>query len=126
MNLDICVADGHKNAITVVNCAGELRFRYTGIFNPIGIATDSQGRILAVETPENRIHILDQDGRFLRYIDNCGLVAPWGLSVDNDDKLIVLRRESGNVKKIQYCQLISLFVLSTVCSLQSLVHNRIS
>lgn len=41
MNLDICVADGHKNAITVVNRAGELRFRYTGIFNPIGIATDS-------------------------------------------------------------------------------------
>lgn len=102
-NLDLCVADVHDNAIIVVNCAGELRFRYTGISKPSSITTDSQGRILAVESHENCILILDQDGQFLRYIDNCGLVIPWSLSVDNGDKLVVLMKDSGNVKKIQYC-----------------------
>lgn len=104
-NLDICVADVHKHAIIVVNRAGELRFRYTSITKPVGIATDSQGRILAADSQNNRIHILDQDGQFLRYIDNCDLYTstPWSLSVDNDDKLVVLMKDSGSVKKIQYC-----------------------
>lgn len=102
-NLDICVADGHKHAIIVVNRAGEFRFRYTGIFRPIGITTDSQGRILAADSHNNRIHILDQDGHFLRYIDNCELVTPWSLSIDNDDILVVMMKNNGNVKKIQYC-----------------------
>lgn len=102
-NLDICVADVHNQAIIVVNRAGELRFRYTGIMKPIGITTDSRGRILAADSHNNRIHILDQDGQFLRYIDNCGLDTPWTLSVDNDDNLVVLMKDSGNVKKIQYC-----------------------
>lgn len=102
-NLDICVAGVHENAIIVVNRAGELRFRYTGISKPFDITTDNQGRILAVESHENRIYILEQDSQFLRYIDNCGLVTPWSLSVDNDDKLLVMTKDNGNVKKIQYC-----------------------
>lgn len=65
-NLDIRVAGVHENAIIVINRAEELRFRYTGISKPFDIATDSQGRILAVESYENRIHILDQDEQFLR------------------------------------------------------------
>lgn len=102
-NLDICVADTHENAIIVVNCAGELRFRYIDINKPTGITADSQGRILASERYNNRIHILDQEGQFLRYIDNCCLVTPWNLSIDNDDKLLVMMKDGDNVKKIQYC-----------------------
>lgn len=101
-NLDICVADVHKEAIIVVNYAGELRFQYTCIPKPAGIATDSQGRILAVESNKHRIHILNQDGQFLRYIDS-GPMTPWTLSVDKDDKLVVLMKDGGSVRKIQYC-----------------------
>lgn len=101
-NLDICMADSHEHAIIVVNCDGELRFRYKGIYKPFAITTDSQGRILAVGH-EYRIHILDQDGKFLRYIGDCDLVTPCSLNVDNDDKLIVGMQYNGNVKKIQYC-----------------------
>lgn len=41
MNLDICVVDGYNNVIIVVNCVGEFRFWYMGIFNFIGIVIDS-------------------------------------------------------------------------------------
>lgn len=104
-NFDICVADKNAKAVVIVDQNGKLRFRYTSVFPPVGIVTDSQSRILISDHIYNTIHILNQDGRLLRYIDNCFLQCPLGLCLDNNDNLFVAESAIGKVTKIQYCSM---------------------
>jgi hypothetical protein len=107
-NLDICVADCDASAVVVVNASGKLRFRYTGhpsntegSFDPFGLTTDSQGHIIVVDPNDHCIHIVDQDGQFLSYID-IYLGFPCGLCVDIRDNLFVAEFLTAKVKQIQY------------------------
>lgn len=116
-NFDIIVSDCGSGSVIGVNQAGQLRFKYTGPpsatdspyndwFHPFGIATDRQSRILVADcsSKNNRIHILDADGHFLRYIDNCHLQGQMSLFIDKKDNLFVSEWGSGKIKKIKYCQ----------------------
>jgi hypothetical protein len=109
-NLDVCVSDNKAKAVVVVNRSGKLRFKYTGNpshirsknpFDPVGITTDSQCRILIADYDNHCIQILHQDGQFLRYIHNCDLRWPWSLCVDIRDNLFVANGDN-KVKIIQY------------------------
>ncbi|XP_062596029.1 E3 ubiquitin-protein ligase TRIM71-like [Saccostrea cucullata] len=110
-DLEICVSDWGANAVVVVNQAGILRFRYTGHtpapknepLSPQGITTDSQSNILTADYNNDCVHIIDQDGQFLRYID-CGLSEPQGLCIDTNDNLFVAQCRNTQVKKIKYLQ----------------------
>ena len=106
-NLNICVADNRARAIVVVSAAGKLRFRYTGPpsttqepFSPVAITTDSQANILTSDSNNLCIQIIEKDGNFLRFIDQCGSCSPCGLCVDSQDNLFVTEWKTNEVKKL--------------------------
>lgn len=108
--LDICVADRSAGAVVVVSQVGKLRFRYTGHFTkskekqfiPRGITTNTQSQILTADGGSHCIHILNQDGQFLRNIDNMMLDDPNGMCVDELDMLYVAEYNTGDIKVIRY------------------------
>lgn len=109
-NMDICLSDNKAGAVVVVDQAGEHRFSYTGSsttrkpFNPYDITTDSLSWILIADKNNDSIHILDQNGKFLRFINssNCDLKEPFRLCIGNNDYLFVAEWSSNIVKKIRY------------------------
>ncbi|XP_078327997.1 uncharacterized protein LOC144623460 [Crassostrea virginica] len=106
-NGDVCVSDG--NAVIVVDKTGRVRIRYDGTparkeesFDPRYIVTDALSQIIVTDFNNNCLHILDQNGQFLRCVDNYGLQQPMGLSVDSEGRLWVGSFESGEIKVIEY------------------------
>jgi len=104
-NGDIFIADGHSGC----NCpnARILKFSKDGQFikqigkkgsgpgefdGPHALAFDSQGRLFVADRSNNRIQILDQDGRFIAEWKQFG--RPSGVFIDANDVLYVGDSES--------------------------------
>lgn len=67
---------------------------------------NGQSRILIADYWNNRIDIIDQDGQFIRCIDNLHILSnPCALCVDRRDNLFVVESNGNRVKKYQILQL---------------------
>ncbi|XP_078330862.1 uncharacterized protein LOC144624771 [Crassostrea virginica] len=110
-NGDVCVSDRNADAVVLVDKTGRVRFRYDGSparreksFGPKGIVTDVLNQIIVTDINNDCLHILDQNGQFLRCVDDCGLEKPLGLSLDSEGRLWVGSDKSGEIKVIEYLQ----------------------
>ena len=110
-NGDVCVADCNANTVVVLDKTGRVQFRYDGSparrrmkFHLREILTDALRQIIVTDYNTNCLHILDQNGQFLRCVDDCGLEEPDGLSVDSEGRLWVGSLKSGEIKVIEYLQ----------------------
>nr|XP_022307787.1 tripartite motif-containing protein 2-like [Crassostrea virginica] len=111
INGDVCVSDCNADTVVVVDKTGRVRFRYDGtparnklLFGPRGISTDALSQIIVTDINNNCLHILDQNGQFLRCVDGCGLEKPFGLNVDSEERLWVRSLSTGTIKVIKYLE----------------------
>lgn len=100
-NGDVCVIDRiapsvNKHELVVVDKDGRFRFRYpcsktsrASGFVCTGITCDKNGNIFLSDRENNRIHLIDKDGNFIKYIlsENEGIKSPTGLSMDKNRQL---------------------------------------
>lgn len=107
-NGDVCVSDNNANRVVAVARSGRVRFRYNGTpalrINPKGIVTDVANQIIVTDVNNHCLHILDQDGHFLRPVENLGIENPVGLSIDANGRLWVGLSQRREIKVIEYFQ----------------------
>lgn len=94
LNGDICTSDLDKHAVVVVTASGKQRFCYANPeseFVPRGLCTDVLGHILVCDYSSETIHMLDQDGLFLRLLltKKQGVDHPCSVCVDAENNLYV-------------------------------------
>ena len=91
----------------------KLRYEYTGQgdskFTPMEMCTDQMGHVLITDYRNHRVHILDQEGRFIRYIltSQQGLYGPVSIDVDKEGYVWVgemVNSSTGRVKVARYLQ----------------------
>jgi len=104
-NGDIFVGEGHGGANSrILKFSKEGKFiksigkKGTGpgeVDQPHALALDSKGRLVVGDRGNNRIQILDQDGKFISQTTEFG--RPSGIWIDKNDVIYVADSESGSV-----------------------------
>lgn len=72
-NGDILVTDSlTSNSVVAIGCGGNHRFTYRGHpgvnIHPFGVCTDAFSHILLSDINSGSIHMLDENGQFLKYL----------------------------------------------------------
>ncbi|XP_062572155.1 uncharacterized protein LOC134234112 [Saccostrea cucullata] len=110
-NGDICVSDANAQRVIVLDKTGRrVRFIYDGSpvtsrtlsFGPHHIVTDSLSQIIVAEPGVGCIHIIDQNGYFLRFVEKTNLSYINGLSIDSKKRLWIANGETKEVMIFQY------------------------
>ncbi|XP_056015627.1 uncharacterized protein LOC130053071 [Ostrea edulis] len=106
VNGDIIVTDWTKNAVIAVDRLGIFLFSYSGRDKPFfacAVTTDPAGHVIVTDFKGDKIHMLDKDGRFLRYIiPDLGIKFPRGVCIVGDGEIFVGETLNGVAKRIKY------------------------
>ena len=104
VNGDIIVTSFKKKKVIAVDRLGIFRYTYSEKKNESvnSVATDSAGHVYLSDSKGNKIHMLDRDGRFLRYIiPEGGIKCPRAVCMIGDGEMIVGERDTGLAKRIK-------------------------
>jgi hypothetical protein len=105
VNGDIIVTDWKKKVVTAVTRSGIFRFLYSGKNKPFfacAVTTDSIGHVIVTDFLD-KIHVLDRDGRFLRFIiPDQGIKFPRSVCIVRDGEMLVGESRTGLAKIIKY------------------------
>lgn len=93
-NGDICTSDLNRHAVVVVTASGKQRFSYANPgsgFVPRGLCTDVLGHILVCDYGSKTVHMLDQNGQFMRILltKHQGVDHPCCVCVDAEYNLYI-------------------------------------
>ena len=103
-NGDIIVTDNKKRIVIAVDRLGIFRYTYSGRENDsvCSVVTDSIGNVYVADFNGDKIHMLDRDGRFLRYIiPEGGIKQPRAVCMIGDGEMIVGEQNTGLAKRIK-------------------------
>ncbi|XP_022326078.1 uncharacterized protein LOC111126015 [Crassostrea virginica] len=106
VNGDIIVTDSKKDIVIAVDRLGIFRYTYSGkdnVLDASSVATDSVGHVYVTDFKGDKIHMLDRDGRFLRYIiPEGGIKHPRAVCMIGDGEMIVGEENTGLAKRIKF------------------------
>nr|XP_022320431.1 uncharacterized protein LOC111122792 [Crassostrea virginica] len=102
INGDIIVTDFKMRKMIAVDRLGIFRYSYSGGESASSVATDSVGHVYVTDFNGDKIHMLDRDGRFLRYIiPEGGIKNPRAVCMIGDGDMIVGECLTGLAKRIK-------------------------
>ncbi|KAJ8321382.1 hypothetical protein KUTeg_001064 [Tegillarca granosa] len=112
INGDIIVSD-NRDKVVAVNKSGTKRFIYDGkerklqkSFDPWNVVTDKYGNIMIADYNNSAVHVLNQDGKFIKYLitREHGCNKPFGMDIDTSDRLWVCNVGNKKVVIVKYLQ----------------------
>ncbi|XP_022321337.2 uncharacterized protein LOC111123347 [Crassostrea virginica] len=105
VNGDIIVTDFKMKKVIAVDRLGIFRYSYSGGKSASSFATDSVGHVFVTDFNGDKIHMLDRDGRFLRYIiPEGGIKRPRAVCMIGDGEMIVGECLTGLAKRIKFLE----------------------
>ncbi|XP_078323191.1 uncharacterized protein LOC144622396 [Crassostrea virginica] len=103
VNGDLIVTDHKMKKVIAVDRLGIFRYSYSGGKSANSVISDSVGHVYVTDFNGDKIHMLDRDGRFLRYIiPEGGIKHPRAVCMIGDGEMIVGECKTGLAKRIKF------------------------